>query len=154
MNCLEAIETERDWGRLFCGSIAEDQYQFLGVASIEHSESVSAIAVAFGLSSDAKCYREIDAELARAILICILHRDLAYRNEIMSLARAEELASQFIQEFGKTPCHIFTNGEFEQEAGAGLVLRRWNSATDATGDTGVLVLGPEESACVWVADED
>lgn len=154
MNCLEAIEKERIYGQLFCGSIAEDQYELLGVTLVEHAESVPAIAAAFGLSTDAKCYTEIDAELARANLVHILHSDLAYDSQIMSLERAEELASQFIQEFGRPPCRFFTNGRFEQDAGGGLFLRTFHPATEATFETGVLVLGSAESACVWVADED
>ena len=72
----------------------------------------------------------------------------------MPLSRAEELASEFMQRFGHQACRFFTNGEFKQDAGAGLVLDRWDPATTATFDTGVLVLGLQESACVWVADED
>jgi len=75
MNCFEAIKKERIYGHVICESIAGDQYQFLGVTSLEHSESVSAVAAAFGLSADAKRYREIDAELARTILANVLHRD-------------------------------------------------------------------------------
>jgi len=154
MSCLEAIKKERDSGQVICGSITEDQYQFLGVTSIEHSESVSAIAAAFGLSSDAKCYLEIDAELARTILANILHRDQAYHSQIMSLERAEELASQFMQEFGRPPCRFFTNWNFEQRAD-GLLYMTWGwDVTDATFNTGVLVLGLQKSACVWIEDED
>ena len=153
MSCLAAIKKERIYGHVICGSIAEDQYPFLGVASIEHS-SVSAIAAAFGLSADAKRYREIDAELARKILAYVLHRDQAYYCEIMSLERAEELASQFIQEFGRPPCRFFTNFNFEERADGLLYMTSGWDVTGATFNTGVLVLGLQKSACVWVEDED
>lgn len=154
MNCLEAIEKERRSVQQFCGSIAADQYELLGV-SVENVVSVAALAVAFGLRADPKCYQETDAELARAILISILHRDLAYNMPIMPLDRAEELASRFLQEFGRPPCRFFTNGTFEQNPNwVGLFLRQGYNATEATFDTGILVLGPKQSACVWVADED
>ena len=154
MSCFEAIKKERIYGHVICGSIAKDQYQFLGVASIEHSESVGAIAAAFGLSSDAKRYREIDAELARTILANFLYRGQAYHLQIMSLERAEELALQFMQEFGRPPCRFFTNWNFEQRAD-GLLYKTWGwDVTDATFNTGVLVLGLQKSACVWIEDED
>ena len=33
-------------------------------------------------------------------------------------------------------------------------MSHWDPATTSTFDTGVLILGTAESACVWVADED
>ncbi|MCK7476330.1 MAG: hypothetical protein M0C28_01140 [Candidatus Moduliflexus flocculans] len=72
----------------------------------------------------------------------------------MSLERAEELASQFMQEFGWPPCRFFTNWIFEQRAN-GLLYMTWGGMSpDATFNTGVLVLGLQKSACVWVEDED
>jgi len=72
----------------------------------------------------------------------------------MSLERAEELASQFMQEFGRPPCRFFTNWNFEQRAD-GLLYMTWGwDVTDATFNTGVLVLGLQKSACVWIEDED
>ena len=49
---------------------------------------------------------------------------------------------------------FLTNGQFKHGAAAGLVLSHWDPATDATFDTGVLMLGAGESGCVWVAEED
>jgi len=72
----------------------------------------------------------------------------------MSLERAEELASQFMQEFGRPTCRFFTNWNFEQRAD-GLLYMTWGwDVTDATFNTGVLVLGLQKSACVWIEDED
>jgi hypothetical protein len=140
MDCLEAIRTERNKGRVFCG--------------VAKADAVSVLAGAFGLSAEPARYRETDEILARAIVVGILHRDLAYGTRIMSLARAEELASEVIRRFDKPGTRFFTNGEFKLDAGAGLVLSRWDPATTSTFDTGVLILAPGESACIWVADED
>ena len=49
---------------------------------------------------------------------------------------------------------FLTNGQFRHGAAAGLVLSHWDPATDATFDTGLLMLGTGESGCVWVAEED
>lgn len=143
MDPLDAIKKERSSGRVFCGTL-------------EKAESATALAASFGLSDKPACYRSTDVDMARAILVGILHRDLAYGTRLMSLSRAEELSAAFIQRFAKTGCRYFTNAEFKRDAGAGLVLAGWNPATTATFDTGVLVLGAPgtESACVWVADED
>ena len=140
MDGLEAIRTERARGRVICGTAKAD--------------AASVLAAAFGLSSEPGRYREIDEALARGILVGILHRDLAYGARIMSLARAEALAGEVIQTFGRRGSRYFTNGEFKQDAGAGLVLSKWDPATKATFDTGVLIVAPGESACVWVTEED
>jgi hypothetical protein len=140
MDGLEAVRTERTTGRVICGTAKAD--------------TASALAAAFGLSPEPGRYREVDEALARGILVGILHRDLAYGARIMSLARAEELAGEVLLKFGRPGSRFFTNGEFKQDAGAGLVLSKWDPATTATFDTGVLIVAPGESACIWVAEED
>ena len=92
--------------------------------------------------------------MVRAILVGILHRDLAYGNRLLSLARAEELAGQVMQRFTGPSVRFLTNGQFKQGTAAGLVLSHWDPATDATFDTGVLMLGTTESGCVWVVEEE
>src|SRR5262245_3935739 len=141
MDPFEAIRKERKAGKLICGTAS-------------HADSAVAAATAFGLKGDARLYHEVDAAMARDIVAGILHRDLAYGNRLMSLARAEDLAAQVIQHFADPKSRFFTNGEFKQGAGVGLVLSDWDPATDATFDTGVIILGVSEAACIWVADED
>jgi hypothetical protein len=141
VDCLDAIRRARTKGKLYCGAVASAQ-------------SAPGLAASFGLSADPACYREIDADMARAIVAGVLHRDLAYGTRLIPLSEAEELAAEFVQRFGHQACRYFTNAEFKHDAGAGLVLVRWNPATTATYDTGVLAVGSTESGCVWVADED
>jgi hypothetical protein len=141
MDVFDSIRTERTAGKLFCGATK-------GV------KSVAALAGAFGLREDASLYHQVDAEMARAILIGILHRDLANGDRLLSLSRAEELAGQVMQRFTGAGTRFLTNGQFRQGAAAGLVLSHWDPATDATFDTGVLMLGTGESGCVWVAEEN
>ena len=141
MDPFEAIRKERKAGKVFCGTT-------------KAAKSVSTLAGAFGLKGDASLYHQVDAEMARAIIVGILHRDLAYGNRLLSLARAEELAGQVLQQFPDPAIRFLTNGQFKQGTGVGLVLSHWDPATTATFDTGVLILGAAESACVWVADED
>jgi hypothetical protein len=141
MDPFEAIKKERKTGKVFAGTGA-------------HADSVAKAAITFGLKDDDKLYRETDMEMARAIVVNVLHRDLAYGNRLISLGRAEELASQVMQRFAGAGVRYYTNAEFKHGAAAALVLSRWDPATNASFDTGVIILGASESACVWVADED
>jgi len=141
MDPFEAIKKERKTGKVFCG-VAKG------------ADSVGKAAVAFGLKDDEKLYRETDMEMARAIIVNVLHRDLAYGNRLIALGRAEELASQVMQRFAQGETHFYTNAEFKHGAAAALVLSRWDPATASSFDTGVIILSDSESACVWVADED
>jgi len=141
MDVFDAIRKERTVGKVLCGVT-------------RGAGSVSLLAAAFGLKDEAGLYHEVDAEMARAILVGVLHRDLAYGDRLLSLARAEELAGQVMQRFATSGMRFLTNAEFKEGAGVGLVLSDWDPATDATFDTGVLMLGTDESGCVWVADED
>jgi hypothetical protein len=141
MDPFEAIKKERKTGKVICG-VAKD------------ADSVVKAAAAFGVKDDEKLYRETDMDMARAIIVNVLHRDLAYGNRLIALGRAEELASQVMQRFAHGGARFFTNAEFKHGAAAALVLSRWDPATTSSFDTGVIVLGDSESACVWVADED
>jgi hypothetical protein len=141
MDAFEAIRKERTSGKVLCGTT-------------KAAKSVTTLAAAFGLKEDASLYHQVDGEMARAIIVGILHRDLAYGNRLLSLARAETLAGQIMQRFTDPAIRFLTNGQFKQGAGAGLVLSHWDPATNATFDTGVLILGTGESACIWVAEED
>jgi len=140
MDVFEAIRKARTAGKLFCGTTTG-------------AKSVTALATAFGLKGDASLYHQVDAEMARSILVGVLHRDLAYGNRLMSLARAEELAGQVMDLFKAPGVRFLTNGQFKHAA-AGLVLSHWDPATESTFDTGVLMLATGDSGCVWVAEED
>jgi len=140
MDVFEAIRKERSAGTVMCGVTTE-------------AKSVSTLAAAFGLKPDASLYHQVDAEMAKSILVAILHRDLAYGDRLVALGRAEELAGQIMERFTDPAVRFLTNGQFRVNAG-GLVLSHWDPATTATFDTGVLMLGTKESGCVWVADED
>ena len=141
MDAFEAIRKERTSGKVLCGTT-------------KAAKSVATLAAAFGLKEDASLYHQVDAEMAKAIIVGILHRDLAYGNRLLSLARAQVLAGQIMDRFTDPAIRFLTNGQFKQGAGAGLVLSHWDPATTSTFDTGVLILGTAESACIWVADED
>src|SRR3954447_8314889 len=127
MDPFEAIKKERKAAKVLCGTTKD-------------AKSVTALATAFGLKGDASLYHQIDAEMARQILVNVLHRDLAYGNRLLSLARAEELAGQVLQRFSDPGVRFLTNAKFKQGSAA-LVMSHWDPATTSTFDTGVLMLG-------------
>jgi hypothetical protein len=141
----EDIVAARNCGVVRCG------------LSSQPGPTVSELAREFGLRDDAACYRQTDEPTARRVVHGILHKDMAYNSEIMSEARASELTALFFEQFGDG-AKLFTNGTFHEE-------RRqlsptvwsgpsWDPVTEATFDTGVLIIGPRISGCLWIEDED
>jgi hypothetical protein len=74
---------------------------------------------------------------------------MAYSYPMMSVERAKELAEQFLEQFGAV-AKFYSNGWTGWETGS----TGWSPATDATFDTGVLIIGNDRSGCIWVEDED
>lgn len=88
--------------------------------------------------------REIDAAAAEALLVSVLHRDLAYGLEMMPLDEARAMASEFVA--AATPgTRFFTN-----TAGDG----SWTPLTDATFDCAIIRVGEHEVVQAWVECED
>lgn len=131
------IIAERTWGAVRCGR------------SAQFSPSVPQLAREFGLLDEPHCYREITEASARRLVHLVLHRDLAYHEEAMPDSRAAELADRFFAPFGPL-ARYFTNGTFHENPRQA----RWKPVTDSTFDTGVLVIAPTCSWCLWVEDED
>jgi hypothetical protein len=144
VNVIDEILAARRYGVIHCGTFSR---QVLSLAELARE---------FGLSGDAAHYREIDAASARRLAELVLHVDLAYKMAIMPAARAGELADRFLSQFANGAVRYFTNGTFHELPGARADWSgtSWDPVTDATFDTGVLVLGPEYSGCLWVEDED
>lgn len=136
MDVWDEIKHKRDCGVLHCGILEE------------LSLSVSAVAASFKLHPDPNNYREITPTQARAIAVRILHRDLAYAQEIMTLASARRLAEAFMALFQEA--RFYTNGDFHLDSPS----HAWNPATSATFDTGIIGIGAYRSGCLWVEDED
>ena len=93
---------------------------------------------------------EINISDARHIIVQILKEDLAYNYECMS----EKEANTFVEEIFTTlnvdqGAQFFTNGNYYEEQG-----NSWCPITNATFDTGVLILNGQKINLVWVEDED
>jgi hypothetical protein len=141
---VDEIIAARDCGVVHCG------------LSGRASPSVSELAAEFGLASEPACYREIDADSARRLVRLVLNQDMAYNANIIPRDRAVELADRFLAQFGTDDVRYYTNGAFHETRGPklGAPSASWNPVTTATFDTGVLVIGPRCSGCLWVEDED
>jgi hypothetical protein len=146
LDIAQEIIEARDAGHVRCG------------LSALRAPSLADLAREFGLRDDASIYHDIDEVDARRLMCVALRRDLAYGAELMSEARAAELADRFIADFG-ADARYCTNGSWhlppvvahDGRSGHG---PGWIPATDATFDTGVLVIGAVRSGCFWVEDED
>jgi hypothetical protein len=119
--------------------------------------TVTQLACEFGLRDDVRIYKEIDASKAELLIRKILHKDMAYRSEIMPAEQSAKLADRFVRQFG-SHARYFTNGtfyeEYKQVSSTVSTGPSWDPATEATFDTGVLAIGPEVSGCLWIEDED
>ena len=126
------------------------------IVRIEAADAASPGEVArrFGLADVPGAYVEIDAAEARSVLAAVLAEDMAYGSPLMPRAAAEHLAREFIGLFGREQVRFYTNGEWGRPRAAPHLGPGWVPVTDATFDTGVLVLAPGRIGCAWFMDED
>lgn len=138
------IKATRKYGVVHCG------------VSAHPLPSLVELAAEFGLAPNLASYKEIDSASARRLAELILSQDLAYHAGIMPTILAAELTDRFLAQFGTDGVSFYTNGTFHEAPGQKLKRagNSWEPVTEATFDTGILVLGPRCSGCLWVEDED
>jgi hypothetical protein len=102
---------------------------------------------------------------ARSRLVGVLTRDLAYGGERMPLEDGARFTDRFVTLFG-SESRYYTNGSFRFDLERGKwvpvdssqrtvrVGGRWTPITDATFDTGVVVLSDKRIGMLWVMDDD
>jgi hypothetical protein len=127
MGIIEDIQRLRHYGVVRCGLVSD------------YFPDVVSLVSRFGLRPDAACYCEIDVSKARLLIAEVLQRDQAYGVEVMPAHQANQLTERFLDQFD-AQAQYFTN--------------KGCPATNATFDTGVVVIGSELSGCLWVEDED
>ena len=131
MAAVDEILTERNCGVVHCG-----------VSRFGHKD-VLPLAKEFGLHEEPSAFGELSTSEALSLVTSILHKEMAYSQPLMTEDRARDLAERFFALFGDR-ARCYSNG---WPGG-------WNPATDATFDTGILVIGDDCSGCLWVEDED
>ena len=118
--------------------------------------AVDRLVQAHGFRAIATEWQEISAADAQAIVTTLLHRDLAYDEEIMPLDIASDLATQFL-DLAPEPQSFFTNGDWSMNVdgkGSPASLAAFDPISDATLDSGVVCLGDGRAALLWVQDDD
>ncbi len=138
---LRAIQERRDYGRVH-----------VAVYELEAGDVVDpgAIMEAVGLEPVAEV--ELTLDDARLATTEVLARDLAYRATIMPNEDAEALAASFLRLF-PAPASYWTNGELLVAHAHG-TSGAWRSATEATFDSGLVVVSATRAGILWVEDED
>ncbi|QLE57471.1 hypothetical protein [Nostoc sp. TCL26-01] len=95
-------------------------------------------------------WQSINQEAAQKISEFVLTKDLAYAVEIMSLSEAEAIF-QKISNLFQDDCQFFTNATFVNNYSG---ISSWDSLTEATFDTGVVMLNHRQIGLLCVKDED
>jgi len=92
----------------------------------------------------------IDTGHAERILTRVLHRDLAYNGAIMPRDLARRFAREFLS-LAPPGARVLTNAPDLAEDS-----EEWSfsPATEAAWDAGVLIVGDQYAAALWVEDED
>lgn len=135
---VDRIKEERDFGVIHCGIIEAAP------------KTQGELAGMFGLKTSDDIYSEINREDAHKIISFVLKEDLAYGFDVDPPFEYNPHVEEFLMEFDTSHPRFFTNGNWHESGST----RTWSDATDATFDTGVLVLGKPYSGCLWVEDED
>jgi hypothetical protein len=111
---------------------------------------VNSFVTGLGYSEIGDRWRQINRETAQQILNFILNQNLAYAEQSMTITDAETIADKFLNFFNDN-CQFFTNALFNDNYSR---LAEWDSITESTFDTGVVIVSNEKIGILWVQDED
>ncbi|MFB2975403.1 hypothetical protein [Microseira sp. BLCC-F43] len=103
-----------------------------------------------GFSGIGERWKQINRESAQKIFNFSLAKNLAYSEESIAITDAETIADRFMSLF-KDNCQFFTNAIFNNNYSR---LAEWDSITESTFDTGVVIVSNERIGILWVQDED
>jgi hypothetical protein len=103
----------------------------------------------------------LDRDGTTRVLTRVLAQDLAYDSSIMTSEDADRLAQAFLAHVGTGAAYV-TNGtwadgawaEPPRRSGSGATGLSWKPLSKATFDAGVLAVGEQVAAILWVEDED
>jgi hypothetical protein len=149
MRVIEEILRLRDTGLTTC-AVADLREGEAGPSAVDR------IVLAHGFRAITTEWQEISAADAQAIMTTLLHRDLAYDEEIMPLAIASDLATQVLV-LAPEPQSFFTNGDWSMNLdgkGSPASLAAFDPISDATVDSGIVCVGDGRAALFWVQDEE
>lgn len=116
----------------------------------DEAQTFDDVARLSGLEPLGRGWIEVDRPRALAFLNALLHKDLAYKAEVLPARRALWLAERFLGSFGEYGSRYATNSPDMPHQ----TPFAWTPATDHTFDAGIAVLGKTGAGLFWVADED
>jgi hypothetical protein len=145
---LRSVEARPDVTQMMLERSAEQVW--LTVLGPGEAQDFDGVALAAGLEPLGRAWVEVNAQRAESVLAALLHKDLAYKSEVMREHTARWLASEFLRGFGRYGSRFATNSSDMPDQ----MPWSWTPATDATFDSGVVVIGEAGSGIYWVADED
>ncbi len=103
-----------------------------------------------GYSSLGADWKQINRQEAQNIISFVMKKDLAYSHILMTLQESEEISQKFF-DFFPGNCSFLTNASFMNNYSG---MTAWNSITDATFDTGIVIVSPNRIGILWAKDED
>ena len=115
--------------------------------------SADEAALAFNLRPLGIGWRAISREASREVLEDILAQDFVFGRCRLAQEDTVRATNEFLEAFPEEAL-FFTNGVWIANANGHRQLSEWSPATDATFDSGILVLAPGQIGVVWVEDED
>jgi len=124
-------------------------------AGLNTRAQADAVAAAHGLQGLGEGWLEISEYDAQSIATLVLHRDLAQGTAIMPQADASALAASFL-ELVPPPQRYFTNGDWADVMGEGGEAPEsvgFDPLSNAAIDAGIVCVGEEITAILWVQDE-
>ena len=124
----------------------------IGAESLDDRDASDALAIALGLQALGEAWVALEQARACQVASDVLWHDLAYRFEIMDRLQAEELSRDFLTHFA--PDARFFSNFASMGAEVEVLENGWNPLTDATFDTGIVVVDQNRVGILWVEDED
>lgn len=94
------------------------------------------------------------AEKAVRILTYLLNRDMAYGDELIPETKANEFAHHFIALFDHETARYFSNSGWDEHSPFGTGMSYWTDLTDATFNSGIIVIDKNTIGVAWFEDED
>lgn len=104
-----------------------------------------------------KVIKEVDRKNAAEILKSLLYKDMAYDECLMPLHDAHRLTEQFFSLFSPD-CRIYSNSNWNKNEYTNKFFefgfRSFNSLTEATFDSGLIMIQEDKIGIIWFEDED
>ena len=135
----QTINQTRDVGKVAMN------FSLVNTNTSDKNELVNSFVNSLGMKPS-RNWEILDFYKAQKGLVNVLNRDLAYNEEVMPLDKASEIANKFLCLFDRKNSNYFSNWRLSGHS--------WDPLTEATFDTGIIVLDNNRIGILWFEDED